>query len=141
MNLKVNRSKSGLPTLTENGGGATNTGWATIITSADGFPVKPLFVPRGYAQGDHAIVVVKPGMLIFNAAHSRRGESVKVERIVSIMPDGTDEDENANIVITETVGEYEDGDSDLPEAFDAAVKAALSKSHCYHCREPHYIEQ
>ncbi len=139
MRLWVSRSKSGLPTFGEGGGGATNTGVATIVADAEGLPVKPLYIPRGYSNETHAIFVVKPGMLIFRAEHSRRGESVKVHRILDIAPDG--DGEGANQVLTELVGEYENGDSNLPVQFNAAVTAALEKAHCYHCREPHYILQ
>lgn len=135
--MKVSRSKSGLPTLTENGGGMTNTGYATIITNEHGAPIKPLFVPRGYSNGNHAIFVARPGMLIVHASRSRGGESVRVERIVRIHPDGPGDD--ANLVTTEPVGEYENGDSNLPEFLTDAVQAALQKSRCYHCRSAHYI--
>ena len=39
----------------------------------------------------------------------------------------------------ELIGEYENGDGNIPDEFSAAVEAALKKAFCYHCREPHYI--
>ena len=129
--LKVGRSKTGLPTITESGGGTTNTGGATIICGANGERLKPLFVPRGYSNGDHAIFVARVGMHIVEAGHSRRGESATVYRIDGI---GTDD----TVVFHEVAG-YEDGDGNVPPEFEAAVDAALEKSHCYHCREPHFV--
>jgi len=132
--LKVGRSKTGLPTITENGGGATNTGSAMIVCGANGEKLNPLFVPRGYSQGDHAIFVARAGMHIVNAEHSRRGESATVYRI-----DGIGTDDNPDAVVFHEVAGYEDGDGNVPPEFNATVDAALEKSHCYHCREPHFV--
>ena len=132
---KVNRSKSGLPTVAERGGGYTNTGDAKIIAGENGEKVKPLFVPsRGYANGEHAIFVARQGMHIVHAIKWRAGEAVTVYRVEKI---GTEEDPDA--LVLSTVGEYENGDGNIPEFLNAAVDAALEKCSCYHCREPHYI--
>jgi len=130
------RSKSGLPTLTENGGGSTNTGMAMIICGSEGQPLAPLFVPRGYSNGDHAIFAVHIGNVIVRAEHSKAGESVTLNRITAIHPD--DGSDKANAVIEEPIGSYENGDSDT-DNFTMAMSAALEKSKCYHCREPHFI--
>ncbi len=61
--MKCERSRSGLPTVTESGGGMTNTGYATVIASADGTALKPLFVPKGYANQEHAIFVLRSGSI------------------------------------------------------------------------------
>lgn len=127
----VGRSKSGLATVTENGGGMTNTGFSTIVCGADGEKLKPLFVPRGYSNGDHAIFVVKPGEThLCHASRGRWGESVSVEKIT-----GLDDD----TLLTEKVGDYENGDGDIPPAFKEAITAALRKAKAYHCRSPFYI--
>lgn len=131
---RVGRSKTGLPTVTENGGGSTSTGSAVVICGAHGEKLKPLFVPRGYSNGEHAIFVAKPGMLILNANHSRRGESVTVHRIMSV---GNQDDPDA--LITEIVFEYENGDGNIPDFLTEAAEATIKKSYCYHCREPHYV--
>jgi hypothetical protein len=132
--LSVGRSKTGLPTITESGGSATNTGSAIVICGASGEKIKPLFIPRGYSNGDHAIFVASVGMHIVETEHSRRGESATVYRIDAI---GKDDDEDA--VVYHEVASYEDGDGNIPAEFQAAVDAALEKAHCYHCREPHFI--
>ena len=132
--MKCGRSKSGLPIFCEEGGGTSNTGEARIITGPNGERVKPLWIPRGHSNADHAGFVIHVGMCVVDAWHNRETESVKVERITRIgTADSPDE------VSTELVGEWENNDGTLPPEFEAARKVALGKSHCYHCREPHYV--
>ena len=134
MYSKVGRSKSGLPTITEEGGGASNTGSAIVVCGPQGERVKPLFVPKGYAQGTHAIFVAKVGMYILEGSHSKGNEEVVaycIELIGKI--------DQPDFLVLRRVGEYANGDSNLPDFLDVAVDAALAKSRCYHCREPHYI--
>ena len=133
MQHNVKRSKSGLPTVVECGGGMSNTGNANIICGENGEQVKPLFVPRGYSNDVHAIFVAKQGMHIVTAAHSRSGEYATVYKITAI-GDGDRPDD----LVTVIIGEYQDGDGNIPAKFQAAVDAALEKAHCYHCREAHY---
>ncbi len=132
--MKVGRSKTGLPTITENGGGMTNTGYATVICGENAEPLEPLFVPRGYSNGDHAIFVAKVGMHLVDTVRDRSGESVNVSIIKKI-----GSEVNPDELITETIYEYENGDVNIPAIFKSAVDAALKKCKCYHCREPHFI--
>lgn len=133
-NPKVGRSKTGLPTVTENGGGATNTGGCQVVCGAGGEKVKPLFVPpRGYSQGEHAIFVAKVGMHIIEQSHSRAGETLTAWRITGI--GNADEPDALELI---KVGEWENGDGNIPEFLQAAADAASAKGHCYHCRETHY---
>lgn len=127
--ITVERSKTGLPTIAESGGGATNTGSARIIAGANGERLRPLFVPRGYSNGDHAIFVARVGMLIVDASHDRRGDSVTVRRIAAIGRDGAPDE-----VETEIVAEWENGDGNIPAGLRQTVDAAIGKSHDYHCR-------
>lgn len=136
MTCKVQRSRTGLPTMSERGGGMTHTGSCTIICGAKGEPLRPIFVPRGSCGGDHAIFVVKPGYYILDAWHDRDSEKVCAYKILAI---GTEE--GADFLQLEEVGAYENGDTDLPPFLNDAVKAATDKSHCYHCREPHYVNR
>jgi hypothetical protein len=132
--MNVERSKTGKPTVTENGGGMSNTGYATIICGNDGKRLKPIFVPRGYSNGEHAIFVIIPGQTCFvSATRNRRGENATICRITKINEDDTLEHE--------MIGEYENGDGNIPDNFQPAVTAALEKAKCYHCREAHYIKQ
>ncbi len=122
--MKVTRSKSGRPTLTENGGGMTNTGHATIICGANGQKLKPLFIPRGYSNGDHAIFIAKPGQThLVHASRDRSGENAVVEKVI-----GIDADDNLEVSV---VGEYENGDGNIPSNFQDAVDAALRKCRAY----------
>ena len=111
----------------------TNTGSATIVCGADGQKLKPLFIPRGYSNGDHAIFVIEPGKThLVHASRDRGGERAIVEKVI-----GIDGDDNLEVY---AVGEYENGDGNIPSNFQGAVDAALEKTKCYHCREPHYIK-
>ena len=130
--MTVQRTKTGKPYATENGGGASNTGRAQIVCGANGERITPLFVPKGYSNGDHAEFLVLKGMCIIRAGRSRNGEHAEVFRIKGIRK-GTD---TADL---ELVGEMENNDGNIPAEFSEAVAAALGKAHCYHCREPHYI--
>ena len=133
--MKVTRSKTGLPTLTESGGGMSNTGSARVIADERGDKVHPLFIPRGYANGDHAVFVVRPKMLIFTGDHGQWGYRVTVSRIERV---GIDADPD-ELVLTETCSE-ENGDGNIPETLVPATVAVQEKMHCYHCREPHYVQ-
>jgi hypothetical protein len=109
----------------------SNTGYATVACGANGQALKPLFIPRGYSNQDHAIFVVRPGEThLVHASRGKWGEEISVEIIAGIADDDT--------LITKTIGEYENGDSNIPSKFQSAVDAALEKCKCYHCREPHY---
>ena len=119
----------------ESGGGATNTGGATIVCGPTGEMVEPLFVPKGYCNDNHAVFVAQPGMCLVEAAMGCRGEDVTVYRIITI---GTPDDPDA--LILEEVCSYADGDwNGFLADFRRAAEAALSKSMCYRCREPHYV--
>jgi hypothetical protein len=132
----VGRSKTGLPTITENGGGMTNTGSCQVVCGANGEALKPLFVPRGYSNGVHAIFVARPGLHLVSSGRDRSGEWVTISRIEAI---GTEDEPDE--LVTEDVYEYENGDGNIPEKFQAAADAALEKTNCYHCREPHWSKQ
>ena len=130
--MKVGRSKTGLPTIMESGGGSTNTGSAQIVAGANGEKVKPLFIPRGYSNGDHAIFVVRPGMLLIDASHDRQGDRITVRRIIGV-------EKESEELLLEVIGEEENGDGNIDSHYADAAKAALNKAHCYHCHEAHYV--
>jgi len=133
-NNRASRSKTGLPVIRECGGGSTNTGFAEVVAGVNGEALKPLFIPRGYSNAEHALFVARSGMHLVQAEHGKWGESVTVRRVRGI---GNEED--TDILITELVAEYENGDGNIPDYLQAAADAALEKARCYHCREPHYI--
>jgi hypothetical protein len=135
MDKKVKRSKTGLPTIAESGGSATNTGGCQVVCGSHGEPLKPLYTPkRGYAQGEHAIFVARVGMHIIEQSHTRDSECVVAWRIAGI---GNSDDPDA--LELEKVAEWENGDGDIPDFLQPAAYAASEKGYCYHCREPHYV--
>jgi len=136
--MKVARSRSGLPTVSEAGGGYTNTGSATIVAGPGGEKVRPLFVPsRGYACQEHAVFVARPGMLIIQACRSREGTTVEVSRIEHIGTQGAPDE-----LVLVRVGGRSRGDTDAAvAALNEAMDAAAGKAGCYHCRQAHYVEQ
>ena len=76
---KVEFSKTGLPCMWESGGGATNTGGAKIICSANGLPKKAIYIPRGghLSNGEHALIPVTIGDIIIFYSHDRKGGDSK----------------------------------------------------------------
>lgn len=111
-----------MKTLTEGGGGSSNTGQATIIAGPAG--EKLVATSKGsYAQGDHALFEVDDNFIIVNVGWRRR----------DILPFAW--------TATRVSGEFvADGHlaTDAPGWLQPAVTAALEKVQCYHCRETHY---
>lgn len=114
----------------------TNTGSATIVCGPGGEPLKPLFIPKGYSNGGHASFVARQGLMIVDAGHDRGGERATISQVVKI---GTDDGTDPDKLILQELFNYENGDGNVPEYLQAAVDAALAKSSCYHCREPHFV--
>jgi hypothetical protein len=81
---KVGRSRSGLPTFTESGGATTSKRSAIIICGPNGEKVVPLFVPKRYSNGDHAIFVAKVGMHIVSCDYDHGSEKVVVYKVAGI---------------------------------------------------------
>lgn len=123
-----------LPALWEQGGGYSNTGYATVICDGRGQPKRPVYIRRRgpLACDDHALFVVQPGDHVVRASHHRGDFLIRIQRIEAMG------EETAELV---TVATYEMGEWDRPEVvgqFAGAVEAAMDKAVCYHCREPHY---
>lgn len=131
--MKIKRSKTGLPLLSESGGSGSSRGTSWIVCGPRGEPLKPLFTPKGYAFADHAFFVVRVGMHIIECSRSRGSERVIISRVADV---GTDADpDELELVI---VAEWEGGDGDIPSFLSPAVDAAREKAACYHCRHVHY---
>ncbi len=135
MEFELTITKRGLPAIWERGGGATNTGSATVVAGLNGERLKPVYIRRcGHLScGEHALFVVREGYFVVMASHWRRDFIIKVYRVVSI-------DLDNKMALLELVNEYSQGewDSDLPIYLKDAVDTAMKKAICYHCREPHY---
>ena len=136
--FKFERTKSGYPALWEQGGGASNTGEATIICDKNGQPKRAVYQRRkGHlSNAEHALIIVECGDYIITAFHHRRDYTIRIYRIVAFR----DSEEYA---ITEMVHEFSRGEwnSEPPEFLKAAVQAAQNKASCYHCREAHFIRE
>jgi len=122
----------------EYGGGATHTGNAQIICGLSGKPLRPYCVPqRGHlAGGTHALFSVPESVIVVSFSHHRGDGDINI-RNFSLRKVG-----ECKFVVDEfevwTGKPY-----DLPISFSkykSAVDAAVQKSNCYHCREPHYID-
>lgn len=126
----------------ESGGGYSNTGDSNIICGIDGASLKPVFVKtKGHlACGEHAMFLFYPGQpwVEIEVSRWRSDYNVLINKYV-LKNDGEIEKEtiwkieNVNDVINE-----------LPtrlKKFEEAIKVAIEKSNCYHCRLPHYIKK
>jgi hypothetical protein len=135
--ITITRSKRGVPCLWEQGGGATNTGHATIICTQDGQKKRPIYIRRSgsLACGKHALIPVQVGDLVIQASHYRRDFDISVYRIAEI----TDDEARMEQVDRYSYGEWTSGEYP-PENLMPAIRTGMEKATCYHCREPHYVE-
>jgi len=154
----IERTKKGFPALWECGGGYTNTGEATIIASPSGGPKKPVYIRRRgpLTNGEHALIPIEVGDYIVEADHHRKDFYISVMKIVEI------EEKYASLESFALFNEGEWDNKDIERVFAAweagdlksiddiddeiyflcrAILAAEEKATCYHCREPHYIDE
>jgi hypothetical protein len=85
------------------------------------------------AGGDHALIPVRVGDLVIVADQHRNDFRIVVSRLAAIRETEADLDRLA---------EYGAGEWDhapLSEWNDA-LRAAMEKATCYHCREPHFVD-
>lgn len=142
INLTI--SKRGLPCIWESGGGATNTGDAVIVADPLGQPLAPIYIRRSGALSNsvHALIPVVEGCLVVEASHHRGDFVIKISRLTGLRvsdPDGDGEYWPSYPVAEFSNGEWDD--PDIAHAYGSAIGAAKSKATCYHCREPHYIDE
>ena len=134
--INIEMSKRGLPCVWESGGGYSNTGHSTIISTAIGEAKKAIYRPRCYCCGQHALIPVRINDLIINVSRHADEYDIYIYAITTI----DKETKEATITL---INKYDRGewDSPLSEDLEPAVKAAKRKARCYHCREPHYIKE
>jgi hypothetical protein len=136
-------TKKNYPAIWESGGGYTNTGYVTIVANPDGSPKRPVYVRnRGHlACGDHALHIVREGDIIITADHHRRDFNIKIWRIRSFARIR----QNGKVrlfAVPEPLAHFSMGEWDNEEVaarYEDAIRAAMEKATCYHCREPHFI--
>lgn len=137
-------TKSGLVSVWESGGGATNTGDATIICKADGTKPTATFIRRsGHLAGaEHALVPVHPGYYLIKSYHHRGDFIHEVYRITRAFKEGEGKDALGKIEVI-LVNKYDQGEWNRPlnENLINAVNAAEDKATCYHCREAMYVTE
>jgi hypothetical protein len=146
MKIRIKKTKRGYPVYWESGEGSAYAGEATIIAGKDGKPKKT--ISRGQlANGEHALVILEPGDYIINAFHYREDFEVSIYRVT-----GFEKKEKETYAIVEWDNcKYNkehiicygmpEWDTPLPAFLEDAVQAAMTKATCYHCREPHYIQE
>lgn len=130
--MKLQLNPNGRPTLYEEGGGATNTGAATVVAGPAGEPLEAHWLGQR-AWGPHAAFRPRVGLFLVHFRHSRAdGESGTVECVTAL--DGAE-------ATTEIVARFQEGEwePELPSFLREAVSAARRKSQCYHCRHAHYV--
>lgn len=156
--VRIERTRKGHPALWEQGGGFRNTGEATIVANPDGSPKIPVYVrQRGHlACSNHALFVVSVGDIVIKTDHHRRDFNTYVYKITAI----TEEEAELQLIDSYQQGEWNDeniervfsaweaGDLESIKDIDdetynlcRAILAAHEKATCYHCREPHYIDE
>ena len=137
--IAVETTKRGFPAVWESGGGYRNTGDAVIVADKDGQPKKAVYIRRrgSLANAPHALVILEKGDHIVEAHHHREDFTIEIYRIAGFETGGEE-----TYAIVETVSRYDYGewDRDFSASLVPAVKAAVGKATCYHCREPHYVE-
>ncbi len=137
-------TKSGLVSVWEEGGGATNTGDATIICKADGTKPTATYIRRGghLSCAEHALVPVQPGYYLIKSYHHRGDFIHEVYRITRAFKEGEGEQAKGKIEVI-LVNKYDQGEWDhpLPENLINAVNTAEDKAKCYHCREAMYVTE
>lgn len=84
--IEIEKTKKGYPAIWESGGGCTNTGKATIVSSPNGQPKKPIYVRNceKLSNSNHALFILEKGDLIVEASHHRRDFDIRVWRVSSI---------------------------------------------------------
>lgn len=131
--FSIERSKKGVPCMWECGGGASNTGYSTIICDRNGNKKKPLYVRRSgsLSNDNHALIPVRVNDVIIDACHHRDDFKITVYRIKEI---------EKNEAVGEVINSFDQGEWTRPVGkFKEAVSAGKEKAECYHCREPFYI--
>lgn len=138
--VKTSTDKWFLVEAVEEGGGATNTGFAQVVCGTEGQMLRPYYVPKGYSNSTHALFSAKR-LVVITATKKRDNVSITAYRF--------DYGDGRVFLVEEKVWESEDlpyhekgGISEvIPRSlihFQLAVEAALGKAHCYHCRDLHY---
>ena len=134
MRINVERTRTGLPALWENGGGLTNRGHSQLIGDSVGGKKSAIYVARGghLACGNHVLLVIEVGDIIVRASHSRGDFDIDIYRVIAIDDEGAELEGVADFRQGEWQGDY--------EKFCDIVDTAKSKARDYHCRSGYWYE-
>jgi len=137
--LYILEVSDGLLCVWERGGAGCNSGSSTVIADSQGGPKKAIKVRASghLANREHALIPVEIGDHIIFAFAFKRKCIVEIYSVVGF-------DVARKAIISKKVVEVEGQAIEevlqkLPENLVKAASAAITKAHCYHCREPHYI--
>lgn len=134
--------------LWESGGGHSNTGFAQVVCGLKGQKLIPIYIRRrgSLACSRHAKFVAWPGqvLVVVDVSHHRGDFDITVFEEGIRKPEKEHGEFYSHRVLLwhcEGIRKNEIEDQ-IPTKLDRyldAVKAAMNKATCYHCREPHYI--
>jgi hypothetical protein len=135
----IERSKTGLPCMWEEGGSATNTGNAVVIVNEDGSKPKAIYIPRGghLSCGRHALIPVRVGMWMIGVEHWRGEFEILVRKFCGFSKLDPDE------ILSTVEHEFSRGEwgSQPPDFIQEAIDSACRKATEYHCRCPHFVQE
>lgn len=124
----------------EQGGGASNSGFAQVICGQNGEELTPDWQPdRLYSQDRHAGFDTDRQMEHYNlalvvvSAEWRHG--ITIAKAQHVEADGTLSD---TIIYSLDANGHETGSG--ANCFENAARAAIEKAHCYHCRHHHFVK-
>ncbi len=134
--IKTETTKMGYHAMWEAGGGASNTGEATIICDQNGRPKKPVYIRRAghLANAEHALIVLAIGDYIVKSYHKRKDFWIRIYKIASF---------DGEFAVSELIYEFRDGqwDNTPPTSLQPAITAGIEKATCYHCRSAHWVAE
>ena len=148
--LDIVKTRTGKAAIWEWGGGCMNTGNAQIICSSDWKPLEPIYIKRrGHlANGNHALFPARPGIIVIMASHHRGDFNIGIHQLVELQ-----EIDGEYKAKWKTLFGYKDGEwakyndekgkwepGEPPPESQKAIKSAIEKAKCYHCREPHCVK-
>lgn len=132
----VEVTKSGLPSLWEQGGAIGTVGYSQIICRQDGLPKTFTFAPQkgNLACGQHALFVLIPGDIVINIASSLVTHTVIHGLIMRIRSLAT-----KNVALAEIINVFKDGRW-LSETgpLTEAVSSAIAKSFDLNCHSIYF---
>lgn len=127
--------------VSERGGGYSNTGHAIIPCSDGGLPLKKKVGGSHYACEEHAIYIAPSFWVQIGCEWARNREYpyyITLFRYILDPQTGVLDKRQLWEAKLASQGELEEALPSKLSCFAAAIKAAMSKATCYHCRDVHF---